>query len=111
MKVLSRRNIEAFLLDDEVLKKWCASVGKSEKEEEILTIKEQAMKDSVDRGNAPDDYKSAANDICTKGKKILEITGCGNNGDMIMRDSLAKLITPDMTVYQELERDIFFLKK
>ena len=107
VKVLSRRNIEAFLLDDEVLKKWCASVGKSEKEEEILTIKEHAMKDSVDRGNAPDDYKSAANDICTKGKKILEITGCGNNGDMIMRDSLAKLITPDMTVYQELERDIF----
>lgn len=107
VKVLSRRHLEAFLLDDEVLKKWCISVGKPEKETEILSIKKQAMKDSVSRGNAPDDYKSAANDICTKGKKALEITGCGNTGDMIMRDSLTKLITPDMAVYQELQRDIF----
>jgi predicted ATPase len=107
VKVLSRRHLEAFLLDDEVLKKWCVSVGKPEFEDEILSIKEQALKESIARGNAPDDYKSAANDICTKGKKILGVTGCGNTGDMIMRDTLAKLVTSDMAVYQELEIDIF----
>lgn len=107
VRVLSRRNIESFLLDDEVLNKWCASVGKPEKGPELLSIKEQAMKDSINRGNAPDDYKSAANDICTKGKKALGITACGNTGDMIMRDSLAKLITSDMAVYHELEGCIF----
>lgn len=107
IKVLSRRHLEAFLLDDDVLKKWCVSVGKPEKEAELLTIKRQAMKDSANRGNALDDYKSASNDICTKGKKALGITCCGNSGDMIMRDTLSKLITTDMEVYQELERDIF----
>lgn len=107
VKVLSRRHVEAFLLDDEVLIKWCKSADKSEKVEELLAIKEQALADSINRGNAADDYKSAANDICTKGKKLLGITGCGNTGDMIMRDSLSKLITSDMTIYKELERDIF----
>ncbi|WP_026523084.1 AAA family ATPase [Butyrivibrio sp. VCB2001] len=107
VRVLSRRHIEAFLLDDEVLKKWCVSVGKPEKEAELLLIKQQALEDSVNRGNPTDDFKSAANDICTKGKKALGITGCGNSGDMIMRDTLSKLITPDMEVYKELERDIF----
>ena len=107
IRVLSRRHIEAFLLDDDVLKKWCVNVGKQEKETEILLIKKQAMEDSVKRGNALDDFKSAAKDICTMGKKMLEITGCGNSGDMIMRDTLSKLITPDMVVYKELERDIF----
>ena len=77
------------------------------KNQKSFLIKQQALEDSVNRGNAPDDFKSAANDICTKGKKALEITRCGNTGDAIMRDTLSKLITSDMEVYKELERDIF----
>ena len=73
----------------------------------MLAIKKQKLKDSIARGNAPDDIKSAGNDICTSGKKLLGVTACGNSGEMIMRDTLAKLITPDMAVYQELEHDIF----
>jgi len=107
VRVLSRRHIEAFLLDDSVLKKWCVSVGKQDKQEKLLSLKKQALEESINRGNAIDDYKSAANDICTKGKKLLGITCCGNTGEYIMRDTLAKLITADMAVYQELEKDIF----
>ena len=107
IKVLSRRHLESYLLDDEVLKKWCDSVDKSDKKQDLLNIKTQALEDSKNRGNAPDDFKSAANDICTNGKKLLELSQYGNNGDAIMRDILSKLITPDMNVYKELERDIF----
>ena len=107
VKVLSRRNIESYLLSDDVLIKWCNSVGKPEKKEEMLSIIDKAMCDSVKRGNAPDDMKSASNDICINGKKLLGLTACGNTGEMIMRDALAKLITPDMEIYEELERDIF----
>lgn len=106
-KVLSRRHLESYLLDDEVLKKWCDSVDKSDKKQDLLNIKTQALEESKSRGNAPDDFKSAANDICTKGQKLLGLTQRGNNGDAIMRDTLSKLITPDMKVYQELEQDIF----
>lgn len=106
VKVISRRHIESYLLDDEVLKKWCQTIA-PEKESDLLAIKTQKISDSIARGNAPDDIKSAANDICTLGKKLLGITACGNTGEMIMRDTLSKLITPDMAVYQELENDIF----
>lgn len=107
IKVLSRRHLECYLLDDEVLEKWCHSVGKSDKVSDMLQMKNQKMADSVARGNPIDDVKSASNDICTEGKKLLGITACGNNGEAIMRDTLAKLITPDMTIYQILEREIF----
>lgn len=107
IKVLTRRHLESYLLDDEVLKKWCCSVGQADKVTELLQIKKKAMEESHKRGNPEDDVKSASNDICTRGKKLLGLTKCGNNGDMIMRDTLAKLITPDMKVYQSLESEIF----
>lgn len=104
--VLNKRHIEGYLLDDTVLQKWCVVSKKEEKIEEILKIKQQKMNDSIARGNAYDDVKSAGNDICVSIKKYLFITQCGNSGEMIMRDTLSKLITPDMAIYQELERDI-----
>lgn len=107
IKVLSRRHIESYLLDDEILAKWCQINDKPEKSNEMLTLKTEELAASVRRGNAQDDVKSAAGSICTKAKKILGITGCGNTGDAIMRDTLAKLITPDTAVYKELEKDIF----
>ena len=107
IKVLARRHLECYLLDDEVLTKWCYSAGKPDKVSDMLQIKTQKMADSIARGNPTDDVKSAANDICTEGKKLLGITACGNNGEAIMRDTLAKLITPDMTIYQTLESEIF----
>uniref|UniRef100_UPI0040578DD2 AAA family ATPase n=1 Tax=Acetatifactor sp. TaxID=1872090 RepID=UPI0040578DD2 len=107
IKVISRRHIESYILDDSVLKKWCQTANSPDKENDLLAIKAQKIADSVSRGNAPDDIKSAGNDICTLGKKLLGVTGCGNTGEMIMRDTLAKLITPDMLVFQELENDIF----
>ena len=107
INVLARRHLECYLLDDEVLEKWCHSVGKPDKVSDMLQIKNQKMADSVARGNPIDDVKSAANDICTEGKKLLGVTACGNNGEAIMRDTLAKLVTPDMAIYQVLENEIF----
>ena len=107
IKVLSKRHLECYLLDDEVLRKWCLVNGKSDKISEMLTMKSQKISDSIARGNPTDDIKSASNDICTEGKKLLLLTACGNNGEAIMRDTLAKLISPDMAIYQELENEIF----
>lgn len=107
IKVLSRRNIESYLLDDEVLAKWCTTNKQPDKIPALLQIKKDALANSKSRGRAPDDLKSASCEICDKGKKLLGLIRCGNDADAIMRDTLAKLITPDMTVYQELEKDIF----
>lgn len=107
IKVLKRRHIECYLLDDEVLWAWCTENGMENKMDEVANIKQKSMADSIQRGNAIDDIKSASNDICTKMKKLLGLTKCGNNGETIMRDTVSKLLTQDMQVYKELEKEIF----
>lgn len=107
IRVLSRRHIESFLLDDEILKKWCENSGHPELITEILKIKENEMQNSINRGNPNDDIKSASNTICDSVKKKLNLTNCGNNGVAIMRDTLSKLITPETEVYKQLKSDIF----
>lgn len=107
ISVLSKRNLESYLLDDSVIEKLCISVGKSDKVDECLQKKQEALSGSIKRENAPDDLKSARGDIYTSLKKILGLTQCGNRPDPFLRDTMAPLITPDMEIYKQLERDIF----
>lgn len=107
ISVLSKRNLESYLLDDSVIEKLCISVGKSDKVDECLKKKQEALSSSIKRENAPDDLKSARGDIYTSLKKILGLTQCGNRPDPFLRDTMAPLITPDMEIYKQLERDIF----
>ena len=107
IKVLKKRNLESYVLDDEVIKKLCDSVGKSEEYAECIREKHEAVEASRARGNAPDDYKSARGDIYNTLKRRLELTKCGNNADTFIRDTLSSLITTDMNVYHNLEMEIF----
>ena len=107
IKVLKERNLESYLLDDEVIRKLCNSVGKPEGHEECIREKCEALAASTSRGNAADDYKSARGEIYNALKKRLTLTKCGNNADTFIRDTIAPLITPDMDVYRRLETEIF----
>mgnify|MGYP001036091015 FL=1 len=107
IKVLKRRNLESYVLDDAVIKKLCDKVGKPEEYVACIQEKQKALTDSVSRGNAPDDFKKASSGIYIFLKRRLSLTQCGNNPDPFMRDTLAPLITPDMDVYKELEAEIF----
>ena len=106
IRVLQKRNLESYLLDDSIIKKLCDSVGKSEEYEECLKEKEEALKNSVSRGNAMDDFKSASGEIYNALKKKLGLTQCGNNSDAFLRDTMATLISPDMEIYKQLENEI-----
>ena len=107
IKVLSKRNLESYLLDDTVIKKLCESVGQPEKYEDCLKEKANAISTSVSRGNPEDDLKSARGDIYTALKRVLGLTQCGNNADSFIRDTMALLITSDMDMYKQLETEIF----
>ena len=87
--------------------KWCDELGHKELKGQVLQIRKQRLIESENRNNPSDDLKSAANDICTDLKRLFRLERCGNNGESIMRDSISKLITEDMTIYKELEQDIF----
>lgn len=107
IRVLKKRNLESYLFDDTVIKKLCESVGKIEKYHECIKEKETALEDSISRGNAVDDYKSARGQIYNSLKEQLQLTECGNNADTFIRDTLSPLIAPDMDVYKQLEAEIF----
>lgn len=107
IRVLSRRHIESYLYDDEVLQALCEEVGKSHLLPDVLTEKQKAITDSIGRSNPPDDVKSAASVIYTKTKQVLGLTGVGNDQMSFARNTLAPLIRPGMVVYEELTSDIF----
>ncbi len=105
--VLSRRHLEVYLYSDEILAELCTSVGRPTDTAAVLAAKKQALTDSVARGNPADDVKSAAGVIYTETKKILSLTQVGNDRHAFARNTLAPLVKPHTTTYQELSRDIF----
>ena len=107
IKVLSKRHLECFLLDDEIIKKICEAKGHPERYPNIVSIKKLAMESSVHRGNPPDDIKSAAGDIVNAIKKELALTQCGNNTHSFLRDTMASYVTPDTEIYKTLKKDIW----
>jgi predicted ATPase len=107
VRVLRRRHLEAFLLDNEVLAALCESVGKLEQLSAVVEAKDNAVADSVKRGNDVDDLKSAAGDCSVATRRILQLKQAGSTTEAFLADTLAPLVTPNMTVYQELRDDIF----
>ena len=107
IRVLTQRNLESYMFDDEVIKKLCDSCGKTEEYEKCIERKATAMVASIKRGNPRDDYKSARGDIYVALKDQLQLTQRGNNPDTFIRDTLAPLISPEMEVYKRLEQEIF----
>jgi predicted ATPase len=104
--VLPLRNLEAFLFADDVIEALVGRENKSELLADALSIKAQAIANSVTRGNPVDDLKSAAGEIYTGLKRLLEIQRCGNTTDAFMRDTLAPLIGPPMITYSNLKAAI-----
>ena len=107
IKVSSKRHIECYLFDDEIIQKLCESVEKPDLLEMCLEAKEEAMNESITRGNPPDDIKSASGKIFTEIKRILGLSQCGNNKCAFVRDTLAPLVTSDTNIYAMLEVEIF----
>ena len=105
VRVLSRRNLESYLFDDEVLRALAESVGHGDKTEELIEKKEK-IRATITNG-ASNDLKPASGKICVATKKILNLTLHGKTKEAFMRDTLAPLIKPGMSVYDELKQDIF----
>jgi len=101
--VTTRRNLESYLLDDEVIDEYLKSLGLQERLSDALKIKCDALQASVGRGNAPDDLKSASGTFFTNLKQEFRLVRVGNNADAFMKDTLAPIIKPGMRIFEEIE--------
>jgi hypothetical protein len=107
VRVLSRRHLECYLLDDEIIAKLCIAEGKGQLVSSALDAKKTAVANSVSRGNACDDVKSAAGEIYTRLKSLLALSACGNTCEAFLRDTMSPLLTPDTQTYANLRQDVF----
>ena len=105
VQVLSRRNLESYLFDDEVLQALAASVGKTDEAQNLLSEKTRII--DANQSSSPDDLKPVAGEMYLMCKRELSLTQHGNTAAAFMRDTLAPLIQPGMAVYDALKRDIF----
>jgi hypothetical protein len=107
VRVLSRRHLEAYMFDDEIIRKLCESSNKHEKAQVILGEKANAVLQSVHKGAPEDDIKRASGEIYNSIRKHLNATQGGSNAQAFMRDTLAPLVTEETGVYALLKADIF----
>ena len=105
VRVLSKRNLESYLFDDEVLRLLTASLGRDDRAEALLSKKSEIQ--AARTGDAPDDLKPAIGEIYLACKDVLEMSNPGNDAKTFMRDTIAPLIKPGTRAYDELKRDIF----
>ena len=99
-KVLSRRCIEEYLVDNEVTSLLC-------KQQQWQTAQEDMNKIAVIR----EEYIGKPKETAEKILQYLNDThpehALGDDTDDFLRNTLAQLIKPGMSVYEELKRDIF----
>ena len=107
IRILSRKYIEKYLTDDEVLRQLCVSQGKPDKVEEFLAAKDEEIEKVTKDDKIHDKRRPVVQRIQQQAEKILGLTHSGNTVESFMRNTLAPLIQPDMEVYKELEKDIF----
>lgn len=107
VRVLSRRNIGAYLLDDDVLAALCARCDQIDKLADVIRIRDESLQASVDRGNDPDDLKKAAGEFYNHVRKELTLSGAGSSWNAFARVTLAPLMQPGMVPYEQLKDDIF----
>ena len=105
VRVLSRRNLEAYLLDDEVLQALAVSEGKEHQVTTLLEGKKRIVLGQIAKHGA-EDLKRAGGEIYNLCKAVLALEGTPN-AKGFLRDRLAPLIKPGMKVYAELAADIF----
>lgn len=106
IRVLTKRHLESYLLDDEIITKLCISRDKASKIEEALEIKRQAISSSISRGNSSDDIKSASGDIYSRLKRLLDLKSCGNNFESFLRDTMAPLVSTETNTFKALSSEV-----
>lgn len=106
-RVLRRRHLEAYLLDDEVLEALCDHLGKPELAPDVCAALAVAVQASIGRGNPPDDFKSAAGEFVVAARRLLSQPAGGNDRHSYLRDTVAPCLRPGMVAYEELREDVF----
>ena len=108
--VLSRRNLEAYLIDDELIEKYLTETGHSDIVSEILRVKRSIEANHTEPESGQVDTKKVARALFNALKEAFNrqgtiMPGLRNNADAFLKHTLAPLIVPGMATYTQLRSD------
>ncbi len=103
IQVLGRRDLESYLWSEEILEDLCKSCGQYDKWTTLKEKIEAARQVAINNNCPPDDIKAISGTLYVECKKLLGLTGCGNDSESFALYKLAPLVTPETKTYQELE--------
>ncbi len=72
VRVLRRRNLACYLLDDEVFAALCAEKGHPELAPDLISARDEAMKRQTDTGAPPDDFKRVRGETVTTARRCSQ---------------------------------------
>jgi hypothetical protein len=107
VRVLTKRHIESYLLDDEVLTRLCHFLGGGALTPQLLAAKTTALQNSVAANGPADDFKRIAGDVYNAAKQLFPGKKLGSDKRAFMTAFCAPLIQPGTAIYQQLRQDIF----
>lgn len=108
VRVLSVRNIEGYLLADDVIEKLCSTFDQVEATDAAIDYRNEEMRKSVEeRGFPADDFKKVIRSMKTYLARELKIPQPGSNTETFFIEVVAPLITPDLPTYQLIKIDLF----
>ena len=95
------------MYDTEILRALCDSLGRHADFPAVETARTSALASAVARGRPTDDMKAASPQLYVDIKRILGLTGVGNDATSFARNVLAPLVKPGSAIYEQLKKDIF----
>jgi hypothetical protein len=107
IKVLSKRHIESYLFDDEIIRAVYDSNGEIAKFSDYLQFKKELASDASHKGRMTDDIKCISGQLYNRVKQDNSLTRAGNDANAFMRDTLTKFVTPETETYKTLKKDMF----
>jgi len=105
VQVLSRRDLENYLWDNEIILELCTQLNVPEKAAEIIDEKSRLLLEIAAKGRPGDDIKAISGELYTFTKKQLRLElplGCGNNPEAFAISTLAPLFNSLHETYKEL---------
>ncbi|WP_432457562.1 AAA family ATPase [Cellulomonas iranensis] len=112
VRVLGLRDLENYLLSDEVLSKFCldrapAGTDGAEIAQEAIRKKNHLLAQAVESGKPADDVKYISGPLYVWLKRRLELRQVGNTAPDFLRDTMSRYLTEDTETYRTLSSSIF----
>jgi len=106
-RVLAERDLENYLLSDEMIRKLCAEQGQVGTADGIVGEKARLLLEGISQGRPNDDVKAIAGQLYEIIKRTLSLAQPGSNRSAFLSDVMAPLVTQDSDTYVRLEQSIF----